>query len=225
MRRGVKNTLKIALIFGAIFFALKGLSVRKVVWEGGAPVSFGKVAKINEHLLGRPIWLISEGHVRRWLKGEMVGKLELKRKLPWTIIVIAEPPYLVGAIPSGSKATLVDLNGHKRAEVPLFATRLPFLMLPDNVSVQKCMVAVRRILELSAQQGFDVRAIWVSHFGEVAIYLPEGFWLKLGNPTALELKMKLGKALYQNKLLSPQMVADLSLPKVISVWGLEQRRR
>lgn len=213
--------VKVAMFFVATFLAMKVLSVRKVVWEGGAPISFGTMAKVNDYLLGRPIWLVSESKIRQWLKGEMVGNLEVRRKLPWTIVIVAEPLSFVGAIPVGSKAIVVDSKGVKRAKVHLFATRLPFIMLPENASVQKCMVALKRVLEATAKQGIDVRAIWFNHHGEVAIYLPEGFWIRLGNPTALNLKLGLGKALQENRLLSPEMVADLSVPKVISIWKLK----
>lgn len=196
-----------------------------MVWEGGAPIRFGKVVNVNEFLIGRPIWLVSEKQIRLRLKGELIGNLKVRLKLPWTVVIIAEPPILLGAIPKSDKVLLVNQKGEEKAEIPLFATRLPFLILPKNVKVKKCVVAINRVLEASARQGIDVKAVWVSQFGEVGIYLPKGFWIRLGNPTALDLKLGLGKALYQNKLLSPQIVADLSVPKVISLWEIERRRR
>ncbi|GEM_PF-544050 len=222
MKRGSKRFLKILALFSAVLFATKGLAVRSVIWEGGAPISLGTVVKVNERLMGRPIWLISESQIRHWLKGEPVGKLKVRRKLPWTVIVIAEPYELAGVIAKGSKGIVFDRNGIKRAEVPLFATNLPFLFLPKGVPVQKCMLLVHKVLEASSQQGIEVRAIWVNQFGEVAIYLPEGFWLRLGNSKALELKLLLSKAIYQNNLLPPNSVADLSALKVISLWQNEQ---
>lgn len=222
MRRGWLKLVKFGLLVGAIVFATKGLAVRQVLWEGCAPIGLDKVADVNGKLLGRPIWLVSEKQVRQFLEGEMIGELKVRRKLPCTIVIVAEPPQLVGVIAKGSEGIVVDERGRKWKKVPLSATRLPFLMLPENVPVQKCMVAVERVLKLCAREEIPVRAIWLSQFGEAAIYFSEGFWLKLGNPTALQLKLQLGKLLHQNKLIPPKSVADLSVPKVVSLWEIEQ---
>ena len=214
--------LKFGLVIGAIIFATKGLAVRQVLWEGCAPIGFDKVVAVNEKLLGRPIWLVSEKQVRQFLEGEMIGELKVHRKLLCTVVIVAEPPNLVGIIPKGLEGIVIDEQGHKWAKVPLSATCLPFLMLPENVPVQKCMVAVEKVLKLCAREEIPVRAVWLSQFGEAAIYFSEGFWLKLGNPTALQLKLQLGKLLHQNKLIPLRAVADLSVPKVISLWEIEQ---
>ncbi|MCX7642963.1 MAG: hypothetical protein N2116_04055 [Armatimonadetes bacterium] len=198
----------------------KGMAVRRVVWEGYAPVGFGTVVSVNEKLIGRPIWLVSEKQIRRWLEGELVGRVEIRRRFPWTLVIIAEPPKLVGVIPEGSQGYVVDEQGKKWRKVPLSVTRLPFLMLPENVPTRKCMLAVKQILDLCYREGISVRAVWLSQFGEAAVYLPEGFWLRLGNPTALKLKLQLGKLLHQNKLVPPRTVLDLSVPKVISLWEI-----
>lgn len=222
-----RNWLKLVLVASAIFLAVKGLAVRQVVWEGSAPIGFDKIVAVNEKLLGRPIWLVTERQVRRYLEGELVERVEIRRKLPSTLVIVAEPPKLVGVVPEGLIGIVLDEYARSRAKVPLFATRLPFLML-QNVSVRKCMPAVNRIVDLCAQEGVPIRAIWLSQHGEAAIYLPEGFWLKLGNPAALELKLKLGKLLHRNKLIPPSSVVDLSVPSIVSLWEIkrssEQRR-
>jgi len=228
MRRGCLKLLKFGLLVGAIVFAVKGLAVRQVLWEGCAPVGLDKVVAVNEKLLGRPIWLVSEKQVRQFLEGEMIGELKVHRKLLGTVVIVAEPPNLVGIIPKGSEGIVIDEQGHKWSKVFLSATCLPFLMLPENVPVQKCMVAVRQVLKLCAQEEITVRAVWLSQFGEAAVYLPEGIWIKLGNSTALPLKLRLGKLLQQNRLIPPNAVADLSVPKVISLWEMklgETKRR
>jgi cell division septal protein FtsQ len=184
MRRGWLKLVKFGLLVGAIVFATKGLAVRQVLWEGCAPIGLDKIADVNGKLLGRPIWLVSEKQVRKFLESEMIGELKVRRKLPCTIVIVAEPPQLVGVIAEGSEGIVVDERGRKWRKVPLPATRLPFLMLPDNVPVQKCIVAVERVLKLCAQEGIPVRAIWLSQFGEAAIYLPESAWIKLGQPNS-----------------------------------------
>jgi len=83
------------------------------------------------------------------------------------------------------------------------------------------MVAVERVLKLCAQEEIPVRAIWLSQFGEAAIYLPESVWIKLGNPTALPLKVRLGKLLRQNNLIRSNTVADLSVPRVVSLLEMK----
>ena len=221
MRRGWLKLVKFGLLVGAIVFATKGLAVRQVLWEGCAPIGLDKIADVNGKLLGRPIWLVSEKQVRKFLESEMIGELKVRRKLPCTIVIVAEPPQLVGVIAEGSEGIVVDERGRKWRKVPLPATRLPFLMLPDNVPVQKCIVAVERVLKLCAQEGLPVRAIWLSQFGEAAIYLPESAWIKLGNPTALPLKVRLGKLLRQNNLIRSNTVADLSVPRVVSLWEMK----
>jgi len=203
----------------------KGMAIRRVVWEGCAPIGFGTVIEVNERLLGRPIWLVSERQVRRWLEGELVGRVEIRRKLPWTLVIIADPPNLLGVVPEGSQGWVIDEQGRNWKKVPLSATCLPFLILPDNVPVQKCMLAVKRVLDLCYREGVVAKAVWLSQFGEAAIYLPEGFWLRLGNPTALELKLQLGKLLHRNRLVPANAVVDLSVPKVISLWEMENKQR
>lgn len=203
----------------------KGMAIRRVVWEGCAPIGFDTVVAVNERLVGRPIWLVSEKQVRRWLKGELVGRVEVRRRLPWTLVIVAEPPRLVGVIPEGSQGRIVDERGREWRKVPLSVTRLPFLILPRGVSVQKCMPAVKRVLDLCCREGVFARAVWLSEFGEAAIYLPEGFWLKLGNPTALELKLRLGKLMRENRLVPSNTVVDLSVPKVVSLWEIETEQR
>ncbi|MGQ9463573.1 MAG: cell division protein FtsQ/DivIB [Candidatus Fervidibacter sp.] len=217
-----RNWLKLVLVASAIFLAVKGLAVRQVVWEGDAPIGFDKIVAVNEKLLGRPIWLITERQIRRYLEGELVDQVEIKRKLPSTLVIVAEPPKLVGVVPKGFIGVVLDECGRNCAKVPLFATRLPFLMLPENVSARKCIPAVNRIMNLCAQEGVPIRAIWLSQHGEAAIYLSEGFWLKLGNPAALELKLELGKLLRRNKLIPPGSVADLSVPSIVSLWEIER---
>ncbi len=221
MRRGWLKLMKFGLLVGAIVFATKGLAVRQVLWEGCAPIGLDKVADVNGKLLGRPIWLVSEKKVRQCLEGEMIGELKVRKRLPCTVVIVVEPPQLVGVIAKGSEGILVDERGRKWRKIPLSATRLPFLMLPDNVPVQKCMVAVERVLKLCAQEEIPVRAIWLSQFGEAAIYLPESVWIKLGNPTALPLKVRLGKLLRQNNLIRSNTVADLSVPRVVSLWEMK----
>jgi len=221
MRRGWLKLVKFGLLVGAIVFATKGLAVRQVLWEGCAPIGLDKVADINGKLFGRPIWLISEKQVRQWLEGEMIGELRVRKKLPCTVVIVVEPPQLVGVIAKGSEGIVVDERGCKWRKVPLSATRLPFLMLPDNVPVQKCIVAVERVLKLCAQEEIPVRAIWLSQFGEAAIYLPESVWIKLGNPTALPLKVRLGKLLRQNNLIRSNTVVDLSVPRIVSLWEMK----
>lgn len=213
--------LKLVLVASAIFLAVKGLEVRQVVWEGNAPIGFDKIVAVNEKLLGRPIWLVTEKQVRRYLEGELVERVEIRRKLPSTLVIVAEPPKLVVVVPKGLIGIVLDEYGRSRAKVPLFATRLPFLML-QNVSVRKCMPAVNRIMDLCSREGVPIRAIWLSQHGEAAIYLPEGFWLKLGNPAALELKLKLGKLLHKNKLIPPSSVVDLSVPNIVSLWEIRR---
>lgn len=213
--------LKLVLVASAIFLSVKGLEVRQVVWEGNAPIGFDKIVAVNEKLLGRPIWLVTEKQVRRYLEGELVERVEIRRKLPSTLVIVAEPPKLVGVVPKGLIGIVLDEYGRSRAKVPLFATRLPFLML-QNVSVRKCMPAVNRIMDLCSREGVPIRAIWLSRHGEAAIYLPEGFWLKLGNPAALELKLKLGKLLHKNKLIPPSSVVDLSVPNIVSLWEIRR---
>jgi len=228
MRRGWLKLLKFGLVIGVIIFATKGLAVRQVLWEVCAPIGFDKVVAVNEKLLGRPIWLVSEKQVRQYLEGEMVGELKVRRKLLGTVVISADPPNLVGIIPKGLEGIVIDEQGRERKRVPLSATCLPFLMLPENVSVQKCMMAVGQVLKLCAQEEIKVRAVWLSQFGEAAVYLPEGIWIKLGNSKALPLKLRLGKLLQQNKLIPPNAVADLSVPKVISLWEMklgETKRR
>ncbi|MCS3918933.1 hypothetical protein Q2T83_05780 [Fervidibacter sacchari] len=221
MRLGWLKLVKFSLLVGVILFATKGLAVRQVLWEGCAPIGLDKVVFVNKKLLGRPIWLISEKQVRQYLEGEMIGELKVRKKLPNTVVVIAEPPRVVGVIAEGLKGTVVDDQGRKWGKVPLSATRLPFLMLPDNVPVQKCIVAVERVLKLCAREEITVRAIWLSPFGEAAIYLPESIWIKLGNPTALPLKVRIGKLLRQNKLVQSNTVVDLSVPRVVSLWEMK----
>ncbi|MCS7186859.1 MAG: hypothetical protein N3B10_08915 [Armatimonadetes bacterium] len=221
MRRGCPNWVKFVLVAVAIAILTKVVTVRRIVWEGHAPVGFGTMVEVNEKLIGRPIWLVSEKQIRRWLEGELVERVEIRRKLPWTLVIVAEPPRLVGVIPKGSQGYVVDENGRKWRKVPLSVTCLPFLMLPENVTMQKCMLAVRQVLDLCCREGIPVKAVWLSQFGEAAIYLPEGFWLRLGNPTALKLKLQLGKLLHRNKLVPSQSVVDLSVPKVISLWEIE----
>lgn len=225
MRRGYLNLAKFALVVAAAVLLTKGMAVRRVVWEGYAPIGFGTLVSVNERLLGRPIWLVSEKQVRRWLEGELVGRVEIRRKFPWTLVIVADPPKLIGVIPKGSQGYVVDEQGRKWKFVPLSATRLPFLILPEDVPVQKCMSAVKQILDSCCREGVPVRAVWLSRFGEAAIYLPEGFWLRLGNPTALELKLQLGKLLHQNRLVPTNAVVDLSVPKVISLWKIENEQR
>ena len=228
MRWGWLKLLKFGLVIGTTIFSVKGLAVRQVLWEGCAPIGFDKVVAVNEKLLGRPIWLVSEKQVRQCLEGEMVGELKIHKKLPRTVVIVAEPPQLAGIIAKGSEGIVVDEQGHKWTRISLSATRLPFLMLPDNIPVQKCMVAVGQVLKLCAQEEITVRAVWLSQFGEAAVYLPEGVWIKLGNSTALPLKLRLGKLLQQNKLIPPNAVADLSVPKIISLWEMklgEPKRR
>lgn len=221
MRRGRQILLKFVLVLVAIAFLTKGMAIRQVVWEGYAPIGFDTMVAANERLLGRPIWLVSEKQVKRWLDGELVGEVKIRRKFPHTLVIVTEPPKLVVVIPKGEQGYVVDEQGRKWRKVPLSVTRLPFLMLPDNVPMQKCMVAVRQVLNLCYREGVCVRAIWLSEFGEVAVYLPEDFWLRLGNPTALDLKLKLGKLLHKNKLVPSHAVVDLSVPKVISLWEIE----
>ncbi|MFA0785170.1 cell division protein FtsQ/DivIB [Fervidibacter sacchari] len=221
MRRGWLKLVKFGLLVGAIVFATKGLAVRQVLWEGCAPIGLDKVADVNGKLLGRPIWLVSEKQVRQCLEGEMIGELKVRKRLPCTVVIVVEPPQLVGVIAKGSEGIVVDERGRKWRKVPLSATRLPFLMLPGNVPVQKCMVAVERVLKLCAQEEIPVRAIWLSQFGEAAIYLPESVWIKLGNPTALPLKVRLGKLLRQNNLIRSNTVADLSVPRVVSLLEMK----
>jgi len=221
MRRGWLKLVKFGLLVGAIVFATKGLAVRQVLWEGCAPIGLDKVADVNGKLLGRPIWLVSEKQVRQCLEGEMIGELKVRKRLPCTVVIVVELPQLVGVIAEGSEGIVVDERGRKWRKVPLSATRLPFLMLPGNVPVQKCMVAVERVLKLCAQEEIPVRAIWLSQFGEAAIYLPESVWIKLGNPTALPLKVRLGKLLRQNNLIRSNTVADLSVPRVVSLLEMK----
>lgn len=226
MREGHLNLAKkFALVVAVVVLLTKGMAVRRIMWEGCAPVGFGTVVAVNERLLGRPIWLVSEKQVRRWLVGELVGKVEIRRKFPWTLVITADPPKLVGVVPKGSKGYVVDEKGRKWKEVSLSATCLPFLILPDDVPTQKCMSAIKEVLDLCCRERVPVKAIWLSRFGEAAIYLPEGFWLRLGNPTALELKLQLGKLLHQNRLVPTNAVVDLSVPKVISLWKLESGQR
>jgi len=221
MRRGWLKLVKFGLLVGAIVFATKGLAVRQVLWEGCAPIGLDKVADVNGKLLGRPIWLVSEKQVRQCLEGEMIGELKVRKRLPCTVVIVVELPQLVGVIAEGSEGIVVDERGRKWRKVPLSATRLPFLMLPGNVPVQKCMVAVEQVLKLCAQEEIPVRAIWLSQFGEAAIYLPESVWIKLGNPTALPLKVRLGKLLRQNNLIRSNTVADLSVPRVVSLLEMK----
>ena len=221
MRQGWLKFVKFGLLVGAIVFATKGLAVRQVLWEGCAPIGFDKVVDVNGKLLGRPIWLVSEKQVRQCLEGEMIGELKVRKKLPCTVVIEVEPPRLVGVIAKGSEGIVVDQRGRKWRKVPLSATRLPFLMLPDNVSVQKCIAVVERVLGLCAREEIPVRAIWLSQFGEAAIYLPESVWIKLGNPTALPLKVRIGKLLRQNKLVQSNTVVDLSMPRVVSLWEMK----
>jgi len=221
MRQGWLKFVKFGLLVGAIVFATKGLAVRQVLWEGCAPIGFDKVVDVNGKLLGRPIWLVSEKQVRQCLEGEMIGELKVRKKLPCTVVIEVEPPRLVGVIAKGSEGIVVDKRGRKWRKVPLSATRLPFLMLPDNVSVQKCIAVVERVLGLCAREEIPVRAIWLSQFGEAAIYLPESVWIKLGNPTALPLKVRIGKLLRQNKLVQSNTVVDLSMPRVVSLWEMK----
>jgi cell division septal protein FtsQ len=158
----------------------------------------------------------------------MIGELKVRRKFPCTIVIVVEPPQLVGIIAKGLEGIVIDERGRKWKKVPLSATRLPFLMLPESVPVQKCMAAVEKVLKLCAREEIPVRAVWLSQFGEAAIYLSEGLWLKLGNPTALQLKLQLGKLLHQNNLIPPKAVVDLSVPKVVSLWEMKhdsQQRR
>lgn len=216
---------KLVLVAAAIGFLTKGMSIRHIVWEGSAPVSFGAMIAVNEQLLGRPIWFVSAKQVRRWLKGELVERVEIRRKFPWTLVITAEPPNLVGVIPEGAQGCVVDERGRKWRKVPLTVTRLPFLMLPNDVPMQKCMKAIRRVLTLCYSEKVPVKAIWLSQYGEAAIYLPEGYWLRLGNPTALRLKLQLGKLLQQNRLISPEAVVDLSVPKVVSLQKVKSERR
>ncbi|MFN4178998.1 MAG: hypothetical protein ACK4I8_01690 [Armatimonadota bacterium] len=225
MKRGRQILVKFVLVLGAIAFLTKGMATRQVVWEGYAPIGFDTMVAVNERLLGRPIWLVSEKQVQHWLDGELVGEVKIRRKFPCTLVIVTEPPRLVGVVPKGEQGYVVDEQGRKWRKVPLSVTRLPFLMLPDNVPMQKCMMAVERVLNLCYREGVYVRAIWLSEFGEAAVYLPEGFWLRLGNPTALELKLKLGKLLHQNKLVPSHAVVDLSVPKVISLWEIESEQR
>ncbi len=225
MRRGCPKLLKFVLVVSIIALLTKGMSVRRIVWEGCAPISFGTMVAVNERLIGRPIWLVSEKQVRHWLEGELVERIEIRRKFPWTLIIIAEPPDLVGVVPEGAQGYVVDERGRRWRKVPLSVTCLPFLMLPNDVPVQKCMAAVKRVLELCCHEGISVRAIWLSRFGEAAVYLPEGCWLRLGNPTALKLKLQLGKLLHRNRLVPSNAVVDLSVPKVISLWEIESEQR
>lgn len=221
MKRRRRWLIGSILTIGLVLALTEGMTVRKVVWEGDAPVSFGAVVAVNERLLGRPLWLATTGRVRRWLDGERVAKVRVNWRFPDTVIITAEVPEFVGIIPQRDKAVVVDAKGRRWATVPLGATRLPALLLPGKIPMRKCMVAISETLTECAKQGVPARAVWVSPFGEVAVCLPDGSWLRLGNPSALAMKVQLGKALRQQRWLSPKVVADLTLPTVISLWTLE----
>ncbi len=214
---GVILTIELALIL------TKGMAVHRVVWQGDAPVSFGAIAAVNERLLGRPLWLVTAGRVRRWLEGERVAKVRVGWRLPDTVVITAEAPEFIGIIPKRDKAVVVDEQGRSWATVPFWSTRLPALLLPEKVPIQNCMVAVRQALKVCAEQDVPTRAVWVSPFGEVAVSLPDGSWLRLGNPSALLLKVQLGKALRRQRWLPAHSVADLTLPTTISLWSLERK--
>lgn len=210
------------IVTGLALGLTKGLAVRQVIWDGDAPVSFGVVAAINERLIGSPLLSVTSSRILKWLTGELVEKVQVRWKLPSTVVIIAEAPELIGVIPKQDKGILVDAKGRIWGKVPLWATRLPILLLPDGVPIQKCIAAIRRTQNLCAQQKVPVKAIWVSRFGEVAIFPPDGGWLRLGNPFALRAKLQLGENLRRQGLIKPNAVADLALPEKISLWELSQ---
>ncbi|MFA0753570.1 MAG: hypothetical protein IMHGJWDQ_001347 [Candidatus Fervidibacter sp.] len=217
--RTKKWLFRLLLAVILLLLMAKVFSVRHILWEGSAPVGFERIAQINERLKGRPLWCATSERVRRWLEGEVVSRVTVRWRLPSTVIIVTEAPKFLGVVSSGGKWAAVDDNGRSWGKVPLFATRLPLLMLPCHVSPDQCLPSVERTLSTCLREGLTVRALWVSPFGEVAVYLMEGVWLRLGNPTALSLKVRLGKALRENQLLWTKGVVDLTLPKVISLWS------
>ncbi|GBC99096.1 hypothetical protein HRbin17_01617 [bacterium HR17] len=195
-----------------------GTMVRRVAWEGDAPIGFGAMARVNAQLLGRPFWWATPQRVEAWLKGELVGSVKVRWRFPHTVVITAQAPRLLGIVPQGDKGALVDCHGRRWVQVPLTATGFPLLLLPPRESVQKCMPAVYQTLTVCARERVPVRAVWVSQFGEVAVCLPDNTWLRLGNRFALPMKVRLGIALRKQMGLTPPWVADLSGLTAISVW-------
>ncbi len=208
---------------GVVVLLTKGLAVRHVLWEGDAPISFGTMARVNQHLQGRPVWLCTERQIHRWLANEMVEEVRVRWRLPHTVVITATAPTLVAMLPNGSWGILADDKGRLWRKVPLYATRLPFLLLTPSLAPDRVLPIVKRTLQVCAQEQVTVRAVWVTPYGEVAVYLPQSGWWQLGNSVALPLKVRLGKALQQHRLSPPDSVIDLSLMRVIALRSQEEQ--
>ncbi len=220
MRRGKRSLWWFFLTgVGIVALLTKGLAIRHIRWEGDAPIGFGRMVAVQQRLLGQPLWSVTERKVRQWLAGEMVGQVRLRRHFPSTLVIEVNAPPLLGVIHKGDYAAPIDERGKMWRPVPLYATRLPFLLIANPLPLPKAMPAIKRTLEICRQERLTVRAVWVDAYGQAGIYLSGKGWLRLGNPKELTLKVRLGKVLWQNRLLTPQTVADLSLLRVIALWS------
>jgi cell division septal protein FtsQ len=206
------------IVGAAIAIALlQGTLIRQVRWEGDAPIGWETIAEVNKRLRWRPLWWATPQRLQGWLKGELVGQVQVRWRFPNTVIIFAQPPRLVGVLPKGERGVLVDAQGRRWQTVPLTTTHYPLLWLPEKVPLRSCLAAVRQTLRMCARQKVAVRAISVSPFGEVALCLPDGDWLKLGNPFALHAKMRLGLAARRQFAPQSPSVLDLSGMAVIGV--------
>lgn len=209
---------KIALMALILTVFSSGLLTYQVHWEGDAPVSWAKIAEVNDRLRWRPLWWATPSRIRKWLDGELVGCVQVRWRYPGTVLVVAQAPRLLGIIPNGERGQLIDEQGRLWKTVPLSVTHYPILWLPKGTARSRCMAVVGQTMSLCAQQKVALRALWVSPFGEVAICLPDGNWFRLGNPFALPVKMQLGLAMRRQVELPASSVLDVSGLAVIGVW-------
>ncbi|MFA0732983.1 MAG: hypothetical protein LKKZDAJK_000505 [Candidatus Fervidibacter sp.] len=216
MKRGRRRWK--GLLWAAIGLALlQGTLIHQVQWDGDAPVSWEKMAEINGRLRWRPFWWATPERLQGWLKGELVGQVQVRWRFPGRLKVIAQPPSLVGILPRGERGLLVDKEGRCWQTIPLTATHYPLLWLPDKVPLRRCLAAVCQTVKMCARQKVTIKAISVSPFGEVALCLPKGDWLWLGNPFALPVKVRLGLAVQRQFSPPTPSVLDLSGITVIGM--------
>lgn len=216
----LRKWILISLTLGSLVWGLtKGVAVRRVFWQGDAPVSLATLVTITDRLKGRPLWSVRRGQVQRWLKGEMVTRVAITRVFPDTLILTLSAPKLIGALPRDGERVLVDMKGRTWKRVPFWATALPLLLLPDR-QVVKWLPVVHRVMAVCRREGIGVQAFWVSRWGEAAILLPDGGWIRLGNRKALRAKLRLGESLRRQGIGGGQRVMDVTLPMRISVWTI-----
>lgn len=192
------------LVIAAVTFAMTwpGFAVKSVAVTGNTRVSTSEILRRAAIVPGRSIWLLDTGAIANRVRAlPDVASVTIYRIPPGSLRIVVRERGPFAIVRSGDESAVVDVTmkvlseSSDASQLPVFIIKSGASLAPGRSIASPDSFALRNAYQMMTAKGLTPATLALDRYGEIVATLPGGLRLLLGDPSSLDARIGLAKAI------------------------------